>query len=162
MCDAINLYCISQSKFWFCLAIKIADEPLIKTKILWSHTKNSPTIQTDVSYLSISQDSYVIPHHAHYPISFYLPLYLPLTPPSQIGLRGGEWKRVLLEEHFHEAAGTSYSDAHDSGFEVLPDDVVIRTFLDQADYRETIQINNLPVSYMEQDFNLMHVQIGLA
>ena len=75
------------------------------------------------------------------PLSLSLP---PLSP--QIGLRGGEWKRILLEEHYHETAGTSYSDAHASGFEVLPDDVVIKSFLDNMDYRENVQINSLPVS----------------
>lgn len=89
--------------------------------------------------------SYVLTLPLSPPLLSFFP---PLSPsfPVQIGLRGGEWKRILLEEHFHEAAGTSYSDAQASGFEVLPDDVVIKTFLDYSDYRENIPINSLPVN----------------
>ena len=36
---------------------------------------------------------------------------------------------MLLEEHYHEVAGTSYTDATASGFEVLPDDIVIKNFI---------------------------------
>ena len=64
---------------------------------------------------------------------------------SQIGLRGGEWRRLLLEEHFHEAAGTSYSDAHASGFEVLPDDIVIKNFLQEGG-EERFEVRSFPVS----------------
>ena len=95
----------------------------------------------------------VTPYPTSLSFSSSLSVLSPLSPSLslslfslQIGLRGGEWKRILLEEHFHEAAGTSYSDAQASGFEVLPDDVVIKTFLDYSDYRENIPINSLPVN----------------
>lgn len=67
-----------------------------------------------------------------------------------MGLRGGEWRRQLLEEHFHEAAGTSYTDVQESGFEVLPDDMVIKSFLNHAtggDITEAFQITPFSVSY---------------
>ena len=99
----------------------------------------------------------VTPYPTSLSLSFSLSLSLSLSLSVllslQIGLRGGEWKRILLEEHFHEAAGTSYSDAQASGFEVLPDDVVIKTFLDYSDYRENIPINSLPVCKSTLIFN---------
>ena len=57
-----------------------------------------------------------------------VPLFL-----SQFSLRGGEWWWLLLEEQYHEAPGTSYSDVQASGFEVVYDDAVLRSFLSQSD-----------------------------
>ncbi len=65
---------------------------------------------------------------------------------SKIGLRGGEWKRMLIEEHYHETAGTSYSDAHASGFEVVPDDIVIKSFLNKGEATEEFELKAFPVS----------------
>lgn len=50
-----------------------------------------------------------------------------------INLRGGEWWWMLLEERYHEANGTSYSDVQASGFEVVYDDAVLRSFLSKQD-----------------------------
>ena len=61
-------------------------------------------------------------------------------------MRGGEWWRILVEEHYHEAAGTSYSDAQASGFEVLPDDVVIKSFLQKRDSSEGFEVKSCHVS----------------
>ena len=55
-------------------------------------------------------------------------------------MRGGEWWRIMVEEHYHEAAGTSYTDAHASGFEVLPDDVVIKSYLQKRDPSEGFEV----------------------
>ena len=63
-----------------------------------------------------------------------------------MGLRGGEWRRQLLEEHFHEAAGTSYTDVQASGFEVLPDDMVIKSFLTRGEAVEIFEVSTFPVS----------------
>ena len=63
----------------------------------------------------------------------------------QIGLRGGEWKRMLLEEHYHEAAGVSYADVTADDFEVVPDDVVIKTFLEQAELTDPFDIKDFSV-----------------
>ena len=46
----------------------------------------------------------------------------------------------MVEEHYHEAAGTSYTDAHASGFEVLPDDVVIKSYLQRRDPSEGFEV----------------------
>ena len=58
----------------------------------------------------------------------FIPLFF-----SQFSLRGGEWWWLLLEEQYHEAPGTSYSDVQASGFEVVYDDAVLRSFLSQSD-----------------------------
>jgi len=52
----------------------------------------------------------------------------------------------MVEEHYHEAAGTSYSDAQASGFEVLPDDVVIKSFLQKRDSSEGAEVKPCHVS----------------
>jgi len=52
---------------------------------------------------------------------------------------------MQLEEHFHEVAGTSYTDAHASGFEVLPDDMVIKNFLKESE-AERFELKSFPVS----------------
>ncbi len=52
---------------------------------------------------------------------------------------------MLLEEHFHEVEGTSYSDAHESGYEVLPDDMVVKNFLTQSG-DERFDLRSFPVS----------------
>ncbi len=52
---------------------------------------------------------------------------------------------MLLEEHFHEVAGTSYTDAHESGYEVLPDDMVIKNYLTQTE-DERFAPRSFPVS----------------
>ena len=64
-----------------------------------------------------------------------------------MGVRGGEWRRLLLEEHFHEAAGTSYTDVQASGFEVLPDDMVIKSFLSGTELSEAYEVTTFPVSW---------------
>ena len=65
-----------------------------------------------------------------------------------MGVRGGEWRRLLLEEHFHEAAGTSYQDAHASGFDVVPDDMVIKSFLNRTDISDpAYEVTTFPVSW---------------
>ena len=46
----------------------------------------------------------------------------------------------MVEEDYHEAAGTSYTDAHASGFEVLPDDVVIKSYLQKRDPSEGFDV----------------------
>ena len=38
---------------------------------------------------------------------------------------------MLLEERFHEAADASYTDVQASGFEVVYDDAVHRSFMNQ-------------------------------
>ena len=53
------------------------------------------------------------------------------TGTPQISLRGGEWWWMMLEERFHEAADASYSDVQASGFEVVYDDAVHRSFMNQ-------------------------------
>ena len=53
---------------------------------------------------------------------------------------------MLIEEHYHEAAGTSYSEAQASGFEVLPDDMVIKSFLHKTDPVEEFEMKPFPVS----------------
>ncbi len=63
-----------------------------------------------------------------------------------MGVRGGEWRRQLLEEHFHEAAGVSYTDVQASGFEVLPDDMVIKSFLARSEPTENYEVTTFPVS----------------
>ena len=39
---------------------------------------------------------------------------------------------MLLEERFHEAADASYTDVQASGFEVVYDDAVHRSFITQS------------------------------
>ncbi len=53
---------------------------------------------------------------------------------------------MLLEEHFHEVEGTSYTDAHESGYEVLPDDMVIKNYLTQSG-EERFEMRAFPVSF---------------
>ena len=53
---------------------------------------------------------------------------------------------MLIEEHYHEAAGTSYTDAHESGFEVVPDDIVIKSFLLKGETTEEFELKAFPVS----------------
>ncbi len=53
---------------------------------------------------------------------------------------------MLIEEHFHEAEGTSYTEAQASGFEVLPDDVVIKNFLSKGEATDTFEVVSFPVS----------------
>ena len=65
-----------------------------------------------------------------------------------MGVRGGEWRRLLLEEHFHEAAGTSYTDAQASGFDVVPDDMVIKSFLTRTELSEAYEVTTFPVSWV--------------
>lgn len=65
-----------------------------------------------------------------------------------MGIRGGEWKQQLLEEHFHEVAGTSYTDAQSSGFEVLPDDMVIKTFLTDGSSSDPFEVTSFTVSLL--------------
>ena len=81
----------------------------------------------------------------HVPGKFRL-IYFHDLLSNQIGLRGGEWRRMLIEEHYHEAAGTSYSDAQASGFEVLPDDVVIKNFLNKAEASDIFEVKPFSVS----------------
>ncbi|XP_064397834.1 uncharacterized protein LOC135344542 isoform X2 [Halichondria panicea] len=57
-----------------------------------------------------------------------------------IGLRGGSWRRMLLEEHFHEVEGMSYTDAHESGYEVVPDDMVIKNYLTKGSGDERFEM----------------------
>ena len=66
-----------------------------------------------------------------------------------MGVRGGEWRRLLLEEHFHEAAGTSYTDAQASGFDVVPDDMVIKSFLNKTELSEAYEVTTFPVSWLD-------------
>ena len=51
-----------------------------------------------------------------------------------------------MEEHYHETAGTSYSDAQLSGYDVLPDDMVIKTFLTKGEASEGFEVTAFPVS----------------
>lgn len=51
-----------------------------------------------------------------------------------------------MEEHFHELAGTSYTDAQKSGFEVLPDDMVVKSFLTKGEASEMFEVTTFPVS----------------
>lgn len=53
-----------------------------------------------------------------------------------MGLRGGEWKRMLLEEHYHEAPDVSYAEVTAKDFDVVPDDVIIKSCLDQDEYAD--------------------------
>lgn len=62
--------------------------------------------------------------------------------------------RMLLEEHFHEAEGTSYSDAQASGFEVLTDDVVVKSFLNKGEATEVFEVATFTVSTLHQ---CMHI-----
>jgi len=67
-----------------------------------------------------------------------------------VGLRGGQWRRQLLEEQFHEAAGTSYSDAQASGFEIVPDDIVVKSFLQHKDTVDPFDFKPFPVRSLFQ------------
>lgn len=55
---------------------------------------------------------------------------------------------MLLEEHYHEVAGTSYTDATASGFEVLPDDIVIKSFTSyvRGEGADGFEVKPFPVS----------------
>ncbi len=53
---------------------------------------------------------------------------------------------MLLEEHFHEVEGMSYTDAHESGYEVVPDDMVIKNYLTKGSGDERFEMRPFLVS----------------
>lgn len=63
----------------------------------------------------------------------------------QIGLRGGEWKRVMLEEHYHEAPDVSYADVTAKDFDVVLDDAVIKSVLDLDEPIEPFDVKDFSV-----------------
>ena len=54
---------------------------------------------------------------------------------------------MLLEEHYHEAPDVSYADVTANDFDVVPDDVVIKTCLNQDDVVEPFNIENFTVCH---------------
>lgn len=68
-----------------------------------------------------------------------------------MGMRGGEWKRMLLEEHYHEAPDVSYADVTAKDFEVVPDDFVIKSCLQQDDLAYPFDIKEFTVSLLSLD-----------
>jgi hypothetical protein len=62
-----------------------------------------------------------------------------------IGLRGGEWRRMLLEEHYHEAPDVSYADVTANDFDVVPDDVIIKSCLDQTELNDPFDMKEFSV-----------------
>ena len=53
---------------------------------------------------------------------------------------------MLLEEHYHEAAGVSYAEVTADDFEVVPDDMVIKTFLQQPELTPPFDVKDFSVS----------------
>ena len=51
----------------------------------------------------------------------------------------------MLEEQYHEAAGTSYTDAQASGFEIVPDDIVVKGFLQNKETVDPFDFKPFPV-----------------
>jgi hypothetical protein len=62
-----------------------------------------------------------------------------------ISIRGGEWKRMLLEEHYHEAPDVSYADVTAKDFDVVPDDMVIKSFLDYTELIDPFTIKDFTI-----------------
>lgn len=69
----------------------------------------------------------------------------PLSLLPKIGLRGGEWKRMLLEERYHEAPDVSYADVTANDFDVVLDDAVIKSFLDQTELVTPFDVKDFSV-----------------
>ncbi|CAI8053290.1 Ultraviolet-B receptor UVR8 [Geodia barretti] len=83
-----------------------------------------------------------------------------------MGLRGGEWKRMLLEEHYHEAPDVSYADVTANDFEVVPDDVVIKSCLDQDELVDPFDLKNFSIfcqltHLRTQDWRRQHLLTSL-
>ena len=43
---------------------------------------------------------------------------------------------MLLEEHYHEAPDVSYAEVTAKDFDVVPDDVIIKSCLDQDEHAD--------------------------
>lgn len=52
---------------------------------------------------------------------------------------------MLLEEHYHEAADVSYADITANDFDVVLDDVVIKSFLNQAELVAPFDVKDFSV-----------------
>ena len=52
---------------------------------------------------------------------------------------------MLLEEHYHEAPGASYADAAAKDFDVVPDDIIIKSCLDQDELTDPFDIKEFLV-----------------
>lgn len=52
---------------------------------------------------------------------------------------------MLLEEHYHEAADVSYADVTANDFDVVLDDAVIKSFLDQAELVSPFDVKDFSV-----------------
>ena len=67
---------------------------------------------------------------------------------------------MLLEEHLHEVVGTSYTEAQASGFEVFPDDVVIKNFLKRREATDLFDVKAFSVSLCKS--MRVHMTVGCA
>lgn len=52
---------------------------------------------------------------------------------------------MLLEEHYHEAADVSYADVTANDFDVVLDDAVIKSFLDQTELVAPFDVKDFSV-----------------
>ena len=47
----------------------------------------------------------------------------------QINIRGGQWQHIMLEERLHESSNIPFNEASSIGFEVLSDEVVVKSLV---------------------------------
>ena len=69
-----------------------------------------------------------------------------------------------MEEQYHEAAGTSYTDAQASGFEIVPDDIVVKSFLHLTEPVEPFDFKPFPVREqlaVVDQISLTHTHLSL-
>ena len=64
---------------------------------------------------------------------------------------------MLLEEHYHEAPDVSYAD----DFDVVPDDIVIKSCLDQDEINELTNVRDFPVCSFPTILKLLAIIIYL-
>ena len=65
---------------------------------------------------------------------------------------------MLLEEHYHEAPDVSYADVTAKDFDVVPDDMVIKSFLDYTELIDPFTLKDFSVIEQTMIFHILVVK----